>query len=104
MHKCIITQTWETSDKVNNGRTAENILCSLVEEVGELAKEVRIRSGNTYKKPGKDGILGEAVDVIQNALDLVRKMHPEATVEDLLEINRNKCAKWVKCEEGNKAS
>lgn len=46
-------------------KTKEELFLSLLEEVGELSREIMIAEkvyGNTYKKPSEDGVLGESVD------------------------------------------
>lgn len=47
-------------------KTEKQLLASFYEELGELARELKIEEkvfGNFHKAPGKDGVLGEAVDV-----------------------------------------
>ena len=70
-------------------------MASLMSEVGELAEEVNIQTGHCGKLPGKDGIIGEAVDVIICALDMIRVNYPEATEDDIRAIAQNKCDKWL---------
>lgn len=46
-------------------KTKNELFLSLIEEYGELAREIMIAEkvyGNTYKKPDEDGVLGESVD------------------------------------------
>ncbi len=63
-------------------RTGEKVFLHLVSEIGELAEEANIHSGELYKSPGVDGVVGEACDVINCLADLVwvrlREMTPEA--------------------------
>lgn len=48
-------------------------LAKLMEESGELAKEILIASkasGSTHKSPGEDGVLGECADVLLVAFSI----------------------------------
>lgn len=74
-----------TSSRIDNGRSQEDILLHMMTEMGELAQEVIISEGRSYKEPGSDGVIGEAVDVILCAADLVIQRHPDITEEDLCE-------------------
>lgn len=65
-----------------------------MEEVGELSTEVNIKEGYSEKPKGKDGIIGEAVDVILCAVDLIYINNPEVTEEEVRSIVTKKLAKW----------
>lgn len=90
----MIDLVFKTADEVPAGRESRDILTSLVEEVGELSTEIGIQSGHTGKTPGPDGILGESIDVILCALDMIRINYPDVTKEDITKIAEKKCAKW----------
>jgi NTP pyrophosphatase (non-canonical NTP hydrolase) len=90
----IIQKTFESSDKIKNGRTLIRTLAHTMAEVGELAEEIVIANGFSYKQPGEDGIVGEAIDVILCALDIIHKHDPLVTEEDLEKIAIRKLAKW----------
>ena len=77
-------------------RSGASIMLSLVEEVGELSKEVSIVEGMSYKKPDVDGVLGEAVDVLITVLDLIHTLVPDATEEEINSYAGKKIAKWVR--------
>jgi NTP pyrophosphatase (non-canonical NTP hydrolase) len=81
-------------DNINKDRNSFGILSSLMEEVGELATEVGIQQGHTNKTPSDDGLLGESVDVILCALDMIRQNFPDVTSKDLKRIAKRKCEKW----------
>ncbi len=66
----MIQETFEIS-KVVRPRTKHQVLNHLVQEVGELAKEVAEDEKWPYGQSGEDGITGESVDVILCALDLI---------------------------------
>ena len=72
-----------------------SILASAMSEMGELAQEVQIEQGNSYKEAGADGIIVEAIDVICCLFDLIHKCDPNITEEELATYTRHKCAKWV---------
>lgn len=76
-------------------RTTYSILSSVTAEVGELAEEVAIKNGDSYKTEGVDGVVGEAVDVIIAALDLIWVADPTLTEYQISEIAKAKCAKWI---------
>lgn len=89
----IAQQVWEIGDQLPP-RSQYSILASLTSEVGELAEEVAIANGDSYKKPGIDGILGEAIDVLICAYDLIRRTHPNVTEAELDIYARQKVEKW----------
>lgn len=90
----IFEQVIETSKKINNKRTVLDVLCSVQEELGELAKEVRIKYGNSYKKPDKDGVFGESVDVFAALIDLMYVDNPELTEKEVSDYLQTKLNKW----------
>jgi hypothetical protein len=97
LKKSMIQETFKVSMEMPR-RTKSEVFLSLVEEVGELATELSVDSGYSKKPEGKDGITGEAVDVIICALDLIW-VHNHSTTEEELEkylgeIIKTKLAKW----------
>lgn len=77
-------------------RTLQDVLIKTMEELGELAQEVLINTGSiTHKEPGKDGIVGEAVDAIITLLDIIHVYDPTITEDDLSAIASVKCDKWL---------
>ena len=90
----LIQKTFETSDRIENGRTLTKILAHTMTEIGELAEEILIEEGQHYKTAGEDGIIGEAVDGILCLLDIIHKHDPTVTEEDLIKIAVRKLAKW----------
>ena len=94
-HKMTIVQNiFETSDAIQNGRTRQDVLNYTMTEIGELMEEFIISTGKSYKQPGADGIIGEAVDTIICLIDLIRIEDPTLREEDLQEIFCAKLAKW----------
>jgi NTP pyrophosphatase (non-canonical NTP hydrolase) len=89
----MIKEVFETGSSIPE-RSKLGILCSLVEEVGELSTEVSISEGLSYKTEGPDGVIGEAVDVLICALDIIKVHKPEITEEEIIKLVQDKCAKW----------
>jgi len=83
------------SKKIKDDRTLSDVLGHAMEELGELATEIKIVNGKSYKKPGKDGVVGEALDLINCALDIIYLVKPDYTETELMQIQFLKCEKWV---------
>lgn len=77
---------------VKNSRTLETIMFHLNGEVDELQTEVDARIANL--PPNEDGIVGEAVDVILCALDLIASSS-NISEEEVSQIFDKKYKKWV---------
>lgn len=86
-------------DAIKDGRTQDNMLTYLKDEVDELTDEVAGAQGT-------DGITGEAIDVIACAVDLIRSDNPNDTITELEErmarYMATKCEKWAKNVEARK--
>jgi len=74
--------------RIRNGRTNTSILAHMRSEVDELDAE--IQNGNI----GEDGILGESIDIIACALDMIFENYPDISEEELARIMQAKCEKW----------
>lgn len=83
------------ADQENFPRDRNSILQSIVAEVGELSEEVSIAEGTSYKNSGPDGIVGEAVDVIVSALDLIYRERPGIGADEITAMAVEKCEKWI---------
>lgn len=83
-----------TSLEVEDNRSKYYVLSKIGEEFGELSTEVGITMGDSYKKPGKDGVIGEAIDVIISTLDLIYLENPRITEDELIAIAMPKLEKW----------
>jgi len=96
----LITRVLDVSDEMKNRRDYRDVLMTLVEEVGELSTEIAIDSGHKNREPGVDGIIGEALDVIIAAVDIIHLAykHTEytnASIESLLMSRAGpKLEKW----------
>lgn len=90
------------ADTLRYNRTSYSILASAMSELGELAQEVAVMNGHSYKTHGPDGIAGETVDVIVSLLDLIHICCPTMTEDRLADLVQSKCNKWIsKIEERN---
>lgn len=88
-----VMQASKDADQYGN-RNKYAVFASAVSEIGELGEELTIESGHSYKEPGPDGVLGEAVDTIVALLDLIYVHNPEITEYQLIEMAQLKTAKW----------
>ena len=92
--KTLFDLVQEYSMAVKDDRTRDDVLTHTMEEVGELATECKIAKGRSYKEAGPDGIIGESIDIILCALDMIYLENPDMTEDELLEIAMTKCKKW----------
>lgn len=92
--KSLVEETLDMAHSIDNNRTISDILTHLVSEVGELAQEVIIKEGRSYKDPSEDGLTGEALDIIICALDIIYITDPYITEEELTERVLTKLDKW----------
>jgi NTP pyrophosphatase (non-canonical NTP hydrolase) len=92
--KTIVTEVFTASEQVNDGRTLQDVLTHMITEVGELAQEIQIDTGKSNRLPSADGVVGEAIDVVACALDVIHLQSPSLTEEDLVAIMQLKLQKW----------
>jgi hypothetical protein len=92
-----VAKVFEVSKAVP-ARSRSKVFLKLSEEVGELALEVAVAQDETYKKGGSDGIVGEAIDVIICAMDLIYVDNPKIEAEVLVNILQKKLQKWIEKE------
>lgn len=90
----MITDILNTASSIKNGRTISQIFTYTIEEIGELATELNIVDGYSDKNPGKDGVVGEAVDAIICLIDLIYTHRPTITEDELAQVCANKLSKW----------
>lgn len=90
----LVSEILEVARSIGAERDPSSIILKVMEEVGELATEVAIASGKSYKHPGKDGVLGEAVDALIAIVDLIYKSNPDITEAEIVEVARKKLDKW----------
>lgn len=94
----MIDETLEVCKRIKNDRTVYDVLASINSELGELAEEIRIKYGSSYKKPGVDGIFGEGIDVILCVIDILYVDNPNISKDDIISKVTEKLTKWEKCE------
>lgn len=95
-----ILQSSIQADTYHPTRTLYSVLSHATSELGEVAQEVAIASGDSYKQPSVDGVVGEAVDTIISLIDLIYKYDPTITEEQLAAIAEQKCSKWINAIKG----
>lgn len=95
MHlNCPISHILDVSQQLCTGDKSQ-IMHAITEETGELATEVAISLGFKKREPGPDGVIGEAVDLIITAVDMMNAEKPGITLEEVMDIVVNKCNKWA---------
>lgn len=82
----------EVCQRIQNSRTIPSVFCALRREVEELNDEVLLHVDG--KTEGADGIIGESVDVILCAVDLIYQKKPDITKEQIMEVINRKLTKW----------
>lgn len=82
------------SPEIKNGRTLQDILNHLIGETEETQDEIaKIAKG---ERAGDDGVVGEAIDMIQCGIDLIFSTRPDISDEEIADIMENKCEKWYR--------
>jgi len=82
------------TSKSTGHRTIYEVLSKLMEEVGELAQEVGIRTGFQNRPEGPDGIIGEVADVVITAINLAWIADPNMKPKELKDKIELKLSKW----------
>ncbi len=82
----------EYAIRIQNGRTPRDIMDHLKGEMEELDQEVNDHTLGHER--GEDGIVGEAIDMIQCGIDLILSTNPDITEEELNKVMERKCQKW----------
>jgi hypothetical protein len=78
------------ADIYHPNRTVQSIFNHAQSEMGEIALEINIADGQSYKAPGSDGIVGESLDAIAAILDLIYKVNPDFPKEEYLQATNPK--------------
>lgn len=87
---------------IKDDRTIVKPMLKLTEEVGELSTEVSVILGQLPKsKSGKDGVIGEACDVIIAAIDVIHQDNPQVKPDDIRRVIGTKLVKWRDNEKTN---
>lgn len=91
----LVSEIIKNSIQVENQRDIQDILTHAMTELGELAQEVQIASGKSYKHEGADGIVGEALDVIACMVDMIYVHYGVlANEEYMISLMKPKLEKW----------
>ena len=91
----LVNEILAASAEVENGRTIQDILTHAMTELGELAQEVQIAEGKSYKQQGSDSVVGEALDVINCMIDIIYVHYGVLADEHYLTaLNDRKLSKW----------
>lgn len=91
----VILEAARQGDIYDPNRTRYSILAHAQSEMGEVAQEVTIVEGHSYKKASVDGVVGEAVDTILALVDLIYRHQPDITEAELVSIAQLKGRKWI---------
>lgn len=91
----LVSDTLAASKQIKDGRTQDDVFKYMMTEVGELAMEMCIRDGFTDRLAGEDGVVGEAIDIIACALDIIYLKRPDITDAELEAVMQRKLAKWI---------
>lgn len=89
-----LQQLLDACKRVKSNRNIGSIHRSISSEVGELAEEVDIVLGTSYKQPSDDGVVGEAIDVILGCLDIISVHDPKFDSQQLFNYAMKKIGKW----------
>jgi hypothetical protein len=93
-HKRFIEMSLAAARRIDNGRTTNTIYDHLKSEAVELDEEMVKYNAN--EPQGDDGIVGESVDVMLCALDLIYSVNPSVSSDYIIAILERKIAKWEK--------
>jgi NTP pyrophosphatase (non-canonical NTP hydrolase) len=86
----------QKANQYHSTRSLYSIGSAMQAELGEVAEEIAIASGDSYKTPGPDGVNGEAIDLICSGLDLLFKNNGDTLNEqELVAIAQPKLDKWI---------
>lgn len=88
--KDLLTTIRTYSAAIKNDRDPQMIFEALRDEVEELDAEIY------GYNCGPDGIAGEAIDIINCAVDLILKAEPTWTNDDIVAYAEKKCQKWAR--------
>lgn len=78
---------------LDDDRTAKKITAHLRSEVDEIEEEIAKEEAG--EPAGEDGIIGEAIDVILCAVDLIVRTRPDMTEAEVEAYALKKCKKWM---------
>lgn len=79
---------------IQNGRTIRDAARHTGLELVELEEEISKKEQGLVAGP--DGVVGEAIDIIACALDIIFVEAPETTNEEICDTLLRKCEKWAR--------
>jgi hypothetical protein len=82
------------SHKIKNGRTVLDATRHTADELRELNEEIEKKQNGELQGP--DGIIGEAIDIIACAIDIIFLERPDMPEEEINDYLKLKCEKWAK--------
>lgn len=88
----IIGEILVACQEITTYRDEQTVFKHLKGEVDEL--DIELNKKYFGRAPGADGILGESVDVILCAVDMIYQDNPDVSYEDILRTVMKKIAKW----------
>lgn len=89
----MLTEILKACKKIDSPRTIGTVSDHLNSEVYELNQEV---VNVLLDSPaGDDGVIGEAVDVILCAVDLIYQSNPKVTKAEIMTVVNRKIEKWI---------
>lgn len=92
MPTSMITTAFSFAAKIKNDRDLRSVHNHMLREVKELDEEIaQVMKG---EDEGEDGVVGEAIDVMLCALDLIYQHQPHISEAEINRIARKKCEKW----------
>lgn len=86
--KTLFSVVFEAARLVKNGRNKLDVYAHMGSEFRELGLEIVGRGD------GKDGVIGESIDIIACAIDQIFVENPDITEADLIPVMERKCEKW----------
>jgi hypothetical protein len=95
MTDTLVNRCLAMSRRIKDNRSVPDVQYKLTEEFGELGQELLIAAGKHYKMPGKDGVIGEALDMIVCLIDMIYHHQNDVTEEQLAEMIQKKLDKWA---------
>ena len=89
----MLTEILKACKSIDSPRTIGTVVDHLNSEVYELNQEVV--NVLLDSEQGEDGVLGESVDVILCAVDLIYQENPKVTKAEIMAVVNRKIEKWV---------
>lgn len=97
-YETIFSAVWnesKTTDKYHGVRNDTSILNYAMCKIGELAIEVNIANGASYKKPSLGGVIAKAMHTNFALMDLIHSIDPSLTEAQLIQKLEPKMGKWI---------